>query len=239
MSYLRTRRASGGACSGRALRRQRRKARCSRLCQEGRRLVLPRLVPGVLIAAHWPLRAGAAARGARGRHCLRASLQLPGLAPQASCARLTLHCSPLSVARRSSACRVGLYPWYCQGLPAEARLVAVCRRGLPDLQAQLQCLPSTAAPVHRGAPSLCGCRWRHRRCSHERAPSWTSGAPRSMCGRLRRSTSASQPCHASASAPPGAQRGVQLQRAAAVGFAGRAVCGSRGGRPHGGARRMI
>jgi len=43
----------------------------------------------------------AAAGGARGRHCLRASLQLPGLAPQAICARLTTETARFSVARRS------------------------------------------------------------------------------------------------------------------------------------------
>ncbi len=90
-----SRRCSGEACGQRA------KARRSRLCQERRRLVLPRLVPSVLIAAHWPLRTGAAAGGARGRHCLRASLQLPGLAPQAICARLTTETARFSVARRS------------------------------------------------------------------------------------------------------------------------------------------
>lgn len=124
-----SRRCSGEACGQRA------KARRSRLCQERRRLVLLRLVPGVLIAAHWPLRTGAAAGGARGRHCLRASLQLPGLAPQAICARLTTETARFSVARRSSACRVGLYPGTARVCP---RLVVVGRQGLPDLQAQFR-----------------------------------------------------------------------------------------------------
>ena len=124
-----SRRCSGEACGQRA------KARRSRLCQERRRLVLLRLVPGVLIAAHWPLRTGAAAGGARGRHCLRAGLQLPGLAPQAICARLTTETARFSVARRSSACRVGLYPGTARVCP---RLVVVCRQGLPDLQAQFR-----------------------------------------------------------------------------------------------------
>lgn len=188
--------------------RQRAKARRSRLCQERRRLVLLRLVPGVLIAAHWPLRAGAAAGGARGRHCLRAGLQLPGLAPQAICARLTTETARFSVARRSSACRVGVYPGTARVCP---RLVVVCRQGLPDLQAQfrassacqalqLQCNRNTGVrPLCAGAVATQALQPREGAGMDFRCAPLGARAAAPLCKRLPAR------CHPSASAPPGAQ----------------------------------
>ena len=183
-----SRRCSGEACGQRA------KARRSRLCQERRRLVLLRLVPGVLIAAHWPLRTGAAAGGARGRHCLRAGLQLPGLAPQAICARLTTETARFSVARRSVPAGLA----YTPVLPGSALvlLLSVAKVYLTYRPSSEQAVPakhcSSSATATRGCALSVRVQWRHRRCSHERAPVWTSGAPRSVRGRLRRSASASQ-----------------------------------------------
>lgn len=197
-----SRRCSGEACGQRA------KARRSRLCQERRRLVLLRLVPGVLIAAHWPLRAGAAAGGARGRHCLRAGLQLPGLAPQAICARLTTETARFSVARRSVPAGLA----YTPVLPGSALvlLLSVAKVYLTCRPSSEQAVPAKHCSSSATATRGCALSVRVQVATQALQPREGAGmdfrcaplgarAAAPLCKRLPAR------CHPSASAPPGAQ----------------------------------